>query len=138
MQRFTAACAQFACMPMDAAVTRTRPLPGRGALSTRPARSSSCCRRRVTTGFVPTSGRRARWDLVDAWPGRLAAPLQGVAQELGIYLVAGTYEQGAERGVVYNSAAMLGPNGDVLGVYRKRTSSLPKPAAGPRRARSRS
>jgi predicted amidohydrolase len=42
-----------------------------------------------------------------------------VAQGLGIYVVLPTYERGATRGVVYNSAALLGPNGVVLGVYRK-------------------
>jgi predicted amidohydrolase len=31
----------------------------------------------------------------------------------------GTYERGAERGVVHNSSVLIGPGGDVLGVYRK-------------------
>ena len=44
---------------------------------------------------------------------------QRVAQELGVYVVFPTYERGAERGIVYNSAALIGPTGDVLGVYRK-------------------
>ncbi len=30
-----------------------------------------------------------------------------------------TYEAGPERGTVYNSAAVIAPTGDVLGVYRK-------------------
>ena len=34
-------------------------------------------------------------------------------------MVWGTYERGPVRGVVYNSAVLVGPSGDVLGVYRK-------------------
>jgi beta-ureidopropionase len=83
----------------------------------------------LTTGFVPNVGKLDLWDLVDAIPGRLTEPLQQVSQELGIYLVFGTYERGAEREIVYNSAAMLGPNGDVLGVYRK-THLFPTEACG--------
>ena len=30
-----------------------------------------------------------------------------------------TYERGEERGVVYNSAALIDPRGEVIGVYRK-------------------
>ena len=67
--------------------------------------------------------------MVDAIPGRLTEPLQQASQKLGIYLVVGTYERGAERGAVYNSAALLGPNGDVLGVYRK-THLFPTEACG--------
>ena len=83
----------------------------------------------LTTGFVPGIDKAELWDRVDAIPGRLTAPLQQVSQALGIYLVVGTYERGAERGVVYNSAALLGPNGDVLGVYRK-THLFPTEACG--------
>jgi len=67
----------------------------------------------------PGAGSEQFVDLVDSLPGRLSQPLQDVARELGIYLVFGTYERGAERGTVYNSAALLGPNGALLGVYRK-------------------
>jgi predicted amidohydrolase len=83
----------------------------------------------LTTGFVPNVDKLALWDLVDAIPGRLTEPLQEISQRLGIYLVIGTYERGTERGVVYNSAALLGPSGDVLGVYRK-THLFPTEACG--------
>ena len=56
---------------------------------------------------------------VDTLPGRFSEPCQRVAQELGVYVVFPSYERGAERGIVYNSAALIGPTGDVLGIYRK-------------------
>ena len=119
MQRFTAACAQFASVPMDTARNVDR-----GVAWTRRAVDESGASLVVlpetfTTGFTPDVGPAGLWDLVDVLPGRLSEPLQKVAQELGIYLVTATYERGAERGVVYNSAALLGPSGDLLGVYRK-------------------
>jgi predicted amidohydrolase len=119
MQRFTAACAQFAIAPMD--IPRNLVLADswtrRAAAET--GASLIVLPETVSTGFAPDTGPAGLWDAVDTLPGRLSEPLQRVAQELGIYLVFPTYERGGERGVVYNSAALLGPNGDVLGVYRK-------------------
>ena len=51
--------------------------------------------------------------------GALPERAQATAAESGIHLVWPTYEAGPERGTVYNSAAVIGPTGDVLGVYRK-------------------
>jgi predicted amidohydrolase len=119
MQRFTAACAQFAVAPMD--VPRNLLLAERW---TRRAVSETGASlvvlpETVTTGFAPATGPAELWDIVDLLPGRLSEPLQRVAHELGIYLVFPTYERGSTRGVVYNAAALIGPNGELLGVYRK-------------------
>jgi predicted amidohydrolase len=72
-----------------------------------------------TTGFSPGIGPHELWDLVDGLPGSLTKPLDDVAAELGIHLVYGAYERGPDRGVVYNSAVLAGPGGDLLGVYHK-------------------
>ncbi|TDE00267.1 carbon-nitrogen hydrolase family protein [Jiangella asiatica] len=74
----------------------------------------------VTTGFTPGGLDPARlWDLVDDVPGPLNEPFREVARRLGVHLVWGTYERGAERGIVYNCAVLAGPDGEVRGVYRK-------------------
>ncbi|OPC79222.1 carbon-nitrogen hydrolase family protein [Embleya scabrispora] len=73
----------------------------------------------VTTGFTPALPAEELWDLVDAIPGRLTEPFRERARELGVHLVWGTYERGAGRGEVYNSSVLAGPDGQVLGVYRK-------------------
>src|SRR5439155_284033 len=52
-------------------------------------------------------------------PGPLTAPLQEVAARRGVHVVLGTYEHGTDRGTVHNTAALIGPSGDVLGSYRK-------------------
>ncbi|MGO8957627.1 MAG: carbon-nitrogen hydrolase family protein [Streptosporangiaceae bacterium] len=73
----------------------------------------------VTTGFTTGTDPLTLWDLVSEIPGPVVEPFLRVANELGIYLVAGSYERGSTRGVVHNAAVLAGPSGDLLGVYRK-------------------
>jgi predicted amidohydrolase len=73
----------------------------------------------VTTGFTPGLPADELWDLVSELPGPVLDPFSALAAELGVHLVLGTYERGPERGVVYNAAVVLGPAGELLGVYRK-------------------
>lgn len=73
----------------------------------------------VTTGFTTGVSVEELWDLVTDVPGPILQPYQDVAAELGIHLCVGTYRRGPERGVVYNSAALIAPDGSVLGVYDK-------------------
>jgi predicted amidohydrolase len=73
----------------------------------------------ASTGFTPGCSPEELWDIVDEIPGSTTEPLQDVAQRHGIHLAWGTYERGPERGVVFNSSVLIGPQGDVLGVYRK-------------------
>jgi predicted amidohydrolase len=72
-----------------------------------------------TTGFVPGLDRADLWKVVDPVPGELTAPLHEVAAALGVHLAYGTYERGPDPGVVFNSATIVGPRGDVVGVYHK-------------------
>ena len=55
----------------------------------------------------------------DEGTDQVTTPLHAAAAELGIHLLYGAYERGPERGVVYNSAVLVGPDGSTLGVYRK-------------------
>jgi predicted amidohydrolase len=73
----------------------------------------------ATTGFTPGVAPERLWDLVSAVPGPVTEPVQQAARELGVHVVLGTYERGPQRGTVYNTALVVGPDGDVLGAYRK-------------------
>jgi deaminated glutathione amidase len=73
----------------------------------------------ATTGFTPGCSPGQLWDLVSELPGPVIAPIQEVAAQLRVHVCVGTYERGQERGVVYNSSALIGPDGSLLGVYRK-------------------
>jgi predicted amidohydrolase len=73
----------------------------------------------ATTGFTPGIPTEQLWELVSDLPGPVIEPLRDVAAELGVHLVAGTYERGPSPEVVYNSSVLLDPRGELLGVYRK-------------------
>ena len=73
----------------------------------------------VTTGFSPGCGAEELWDLVGPVDGPATDPLREVARDTGVHLAWGAYEHGSDRGVVLNAAVLAGPEGDVLGVYRK-------------------
>ena len=73
----------------------------------------------ATTGFTPDCSPEELWDLVSALPGPVIGPIQAAAAALGVHVCVGTYERGQERGVVYNSSALIGRDGSLLGVYRK-------------------
>ncbi len=119
MLKFTAACAQFAITPMQLRenVQKCVHWIERAARETRA--QLIVLPETITTGFVPLVPAAELWDMVDALPGGLSAPIAEVAKKLGVYVVFGTYERGEERGAVYNSAALIDPSGEVLGVYRK-------------------
>src|SRR5262249_10789347 len=73
----------------------------------------------ATTGFTPGVPAEALWDLVADIPGPLTEPVQRTAQRLGVRVVFGSDQRGPGRGTVGNPAALIGPSGDVLGVYHK-------------------
>jgi len=72
-----------------------------------------------TTGFTPGCPTEQLWELVSEVPGPVTRRLADLAAELGIHLVFGTYERGPSPDVVYNSAVLADPRGEVVGVYRK-------------------
>jgi predicted amidohydrolase len=119
MQKFTVACAQFAVTPMAVAENVERAV----AWVERAARENDAqlvvLPETVTTGFTPDCPSEELWDRVDTLPGAMTTPVADVARKLGVYVVLPTYERGPQRGVVYNSAALFGPTGEMLGVYRK-------------------
>jgi predicted amidohydrolase len=73
----------------------------------------------ATTGFTPGVAPEALWDLVSEVPGPVTEPVQEAARRLRVHVVLGTYERGPARGTVYNTAVVFGPDGSMLGRYRK-------------------
>ncbi|REE99628.1 carbon-nitrogen hydrolase family protein [Thermomonospora umbrina] len=72
-----------------------------------------------TTGFTPGVPAGELWSLMSSIPGPVTEPVQEAARDLGVHVCLGTYERGPAPGVVHNAAVLVGPSGDVLGVYRK-------------------
>ena len=119
MQQFTIACAQFAITPMAVRENVEKAV----AWVERAVRETGArlvvLPETVTTGFTPGCPAEELWERVDTLPGPLTEPVAAIARHLGVYVVFPTYEQGPERGVVYNSAALFGADGELLSVYRK-------------------
>ncbi len=119
MQRFTLACAQLAVRPLQIDENLERAL----ALVARAARETGAravvLPETVTTGFTPGCSARELWSRIEPLPGPRADRVGAVARELQVYLAYPTYERGEEEGIVYNSLALIGPEGTILGVYRK-------------------
>jgi deaminated glutathione amidase len=73
----------------------------------------------TTTGFDPALPPDTLHELVEPIPGALTEPIQQVAARLRVHVCVGSYERGPAPGTVYNTAALIGPDGAVLGAYRK-------------------
>ncbi len=72
----------------------------------------------VTTGFTPRGKAEDLWEVVDTIPGKLTDRVTAWAKEFDCYICFPTYERGEKNNIVYNSAALIGPEG-IIGVYRK-------------------
>jgi deaminated glutathione amidase len=73
----------------------------------------------ASTGFTPGIAPEELGELVGPVPGPVTEPIQQAAARLGVHVVFGGYERGADPGTVYNTAALFGPDGELLGAYRK-------------------
>jgi beta-ureidopropionase len=73
----------------------------------------------VTTGYETDLNADELWDLVDEAPGVITQKIQEAAKQLGVYVVWPSYRRGSERGMVYNSAILIGPQGEIVGIYDK-------------------
>jgi beta-ureidopropionase len=73
----------------------------------------------VTTSFVTGLTAGELWNLVDEVPGRITHEIQAAARTLGVHVVWPSYRRGPQPGVVYNSAILIGPDGEIIGIYDK-------------------
>ena len=119
MQRFTLACAQMAPAPMATAENTERALELAAEAVTQTDAQLVLLPETVTTGFSPDCDAEELWDRVEPFDGPLARRAARTAQQLGLHLAVPAYERGPERGVVYNSVGLFGPDGALLGLYRK-------------------
>jgi predicted amidohydrolase len=73
----------------------------------------------VTTGYDTGLSAEELWDLVDDAGGKITAPVQEKAKELGVHVVWGSYRRAGPRGAVYNSAILIDDQGEIAGIYDK-------------------
>ena len=119
MFKFIAACAQFAITPMQPRENVQKCVHWIERAVRETNARLIILPETITTGFTPNVPAAELWDVVDTLPGSLSLPIVDVAKKLSVYVVFPTYERGPERGLVYNSAALIDPHGEIIGVYRK-------------------
>lgn len=71
----------------------------------------------ATTGYI-YKDRQQLEPYLDTIPGKTTAAIAKITQQYHTYVAVGIIEKDPDTGVVYNSAALIGPNG-YIGKYRK-------------------
>ena len=119
MKEFTAACVQISVTPNDPKANLKKGIEWLNKAVSENEAELIVFPETVTTGFDTGLSPEDLWDLVDDIPGKLSEDIQGAAKKLGVHVVWPTYRRGAERGTVYNSSVLIGPDGEIIGIYDK-------------------
>ena len=119
MKEFVAACVQIAVMPNDVQANVDKGIAWLEKAVSEYEAELVVFPETVTTTFVTGLETEELWDLVDEVPGRITRDVQAAAKSLGVHVVWPSYRRGPERGVIYNSAILIGPDGEIIGVYDK-------------------
>jgi agmatine deiminase len=77
-----------------------------------------CLQELYRTRYFPQEEQREVADLAESIPGESTAALGKLAKQHGVAIIAPLFERGMD-GKFYNSAAVIGTDGQLLGVYRK-------------------
>jgi predicted amidohydrolase len=73
----------------------------------------------ITTGFNSGVSREKLYELMDEIPGRTTERIGEACKEYNVYVAWPTYRRGEEKNIVYNSVAIIRPDGGILGIYDK-------------------
>ena len=119
MKEFVAACVQIAVTPNDVQANVDKGVVWLENAVREYEADLVVFPETVTTSFVTGLDADGLWDLVDEVPGRITREVQAAAKSLGVHVVWPSYRRGPERGIVYNSAILIGPEGQVIGIYDK-------------------
>lgn len=119
MQEFIAACVQIAVTPNDIRGNIEKAISWLELAVKEYGASLVVFPETVTTTFVTCLDANALWDLVDGVPGRTTRKVQEAARAFNVHVVWPTYRRGGERGTVFNSSILIGPDGEIIGIYDK-------------------
>ena len=119
MKEFVAACVQIAITPNDVEANLAKGLSWLEKAVHEYEAELVVFPETVTTGYETGLDAGQLWDLVDEAPGRITQAIQAKAKELGVHVVWPSYRRAGERGMVYNSAILIGSDGEIAGIYDK-------------------
>ncbi len=115
-REFTAGLVQMTCSTdqsenLEKAVARVREAAAQGA-------QIVCLQELFTSQYFCREEDARLFDLAETIPGPSTETLGRIARELGIVIIASLFERRA-KGLYHNTAAVLGTDGALLGIYRK-------------------
>ena len=119
MKEFVAACVQIAITPNDVQANISKGVSWLKKAVSENEAELVVFPETVTTGYETGLDAEGLWDLVDEAPGLITQGIQEAADELGVYVVWPSYRRGTVRGEVYNSSILIGPDGEIIGIYDK-------------------
>lgn len=119
MREFIAACVQIAITPNDVGANIKKGITWLEKAVHEHQAELVVFPESVTTGYETGLTPEELWDLVDEAPGRITHDIQAAAGKLGVHVVWPSYRRAGERGFVYNSAILIGPDGSIIGIYDK-------------------
>ncbi len=119
MKEFIAACVQISITPNEVQANVDKGVEWLKKAVSEYAAELIVFPETVTTGYETGLTAEGLWDLVDEAPGKITEKIQKTAQELGVFVVWPSYRRGDDRGIVYNSAILIGPDGEIVGIYDK-------------------
>lgn len=119
MKDFIAACVQIAITPNDVEANVQKGLVWLEKAVREYDAELVVFPETVTTGYDTGLSAEELWDLVDEPGGKITAPIQEKARQLGVHVVWGSYRRAGPRGAVYNSAILINDQGEIAGIYDK-------------------
>jgi beta-ureidopropionase len=119
MKRFTVACAQMAIKPNDFRYNVEKLKEWICRASEEHGADLVVFPETVTTGFITNLPYNELYALIDTIPGSVTEEIGKVAREKKIHVCFPTYERDEKTGLIYNSAALIDDEGNVIGNYRK-------------------
>lgn len=119
MKEFIAACVQIAIKPNDVQANIDKAVVWLKKAVADYKSELVVFPETVTTGYETDLTPEELWDLVDEAPGSITSAIQATARELSTHVIWPSYRRGGGRGVVYNSSILIGPDGEIVGIYDK-------------------
>ncbi len=117
MKEFIAACVQIAVVPNDVKANVEKGVTWLEKAVKEYEAELIVFPETVTTGFVTNLDVGELWDLLDE--SQTVLEIQKATRAHKVHVVWPTYRRGPERGVIYNSSILIGPQGEIIGIYDK-------------------
>ncbi len=119
MKEFVAACVQIAIKPNDVQANIIKAIKWLKMAVADYQAELVVFPETVTTGYETDLSAEELWDILSEAPGSITSSIQSATRDLGIYVVWPTYRRAGKRGEIYNSSILIGPDGDIVGIYDK-------------------